>query len=400
MSTNDFPLRRRQLLAGSASALAASGLATFTRGASAQTARPFPPNLEWKDPANFIVHNARELETKRSAFGTSAITPAERLFVRANLPTPDPSIVADRDAWTVSIEGVRNPRTLSIRELKAIGIETTTSVLQCSGNGRGFFPSKPTGAQWTVGASGCVVWSGVPIRYLVDALGGLDAGVQFITGTGGEKLPEGVDPLSVVVERSVPLRALPDALLAWEMNGAPLPLIHGGPLRLIAPGFQGINNVKYIKRLAFSATESKARIQQLGYRMAPLGGKADPSQPSVYEMGLNSWVNGPGADGAPVKAGTVWVHGVAFSGGTPIRKVEVSTNGGRDWLEGNFIGPDLGRFAWRQFALPVKMAPGTYQVTSRATDASGAVQVENRVENLSGYNNTSWRDHIVAVTVA
>jgi sulfite oxidase len=399
MSTNDLSLRRRQLLAGSASALAASGLATFTRGASAQTARPFPPNLEWKDASTMIVHNAREIETRRSAFGTSVITPADRLFVRNNLPPPDVAAVADRDAWSISIEGVRNPRTLTLRDLKAMGVETTTAVLQCSGNGRGFFPSKPSGSPWTVGASGCVVWSGVPVRYLVDALGGIEGGMQFITGTGGEKLPDGVDPLSVMVERSVPMRALPDALLAWEMNGAPLPLVHGGPVRLVFPGFQGINNVKYVKRVAFTATESKARIQQLGYRMAPLGGKADPSQASVYEMGLNSWVNGPSADGGPVKAGTVWVHGVAFSGGTPIRKVEVSTNGGRDWMEANFIGPDLGRFAWRQFTLPVKMSAGTYMVTSRATDTSGAVQVENRIENLSGYNNTSWRDHITQVTV-
>lgn len=405
MNDSDLALTRRHLLAGSASALAASGLSAFAGVASAQASaaspapKAFPPNLDYKDQGSFIIHNARELETRRSAFGTGVITPAERLFMRNNLPTPNVAVVADRDAWEVSIEGVRNPRKIALRELKNMGIETTTAVLQCSGNGRGFFPSKPSGAQWTVGAAGCVVWSGVPVRFVVDALGGVDSGAVFMTGTGGEKLPEGVDPLSVVVERSLPMRAMNDALLAWEMNGAPIPLAHGGPVRLVVPGFQGINNVKYVKRLAFTPVESKARIMALGYRLTPLGGKPDPSQPSIYEMGLNSWVNTPSADGGPVKAGTVWVHGVAFSGGTAIKRVEVSADGGKNWVDAAFIGPDLGRFAWRQFTVPMKMPAGAYLMTSRATDVSGNVQPEGRVENLSGYNNTSWVDHTTKVTV-
>ena len=93
----------------------------------------------------------------------------------------------------VSVEGVRNPRTLTVADLKTIGIETVATVLQCSGNGRGYFPSKPSGTPWAVGAAGCVLWSGVPVRNVVAALGGVAPGWCFLTGTGGEKLPENVD---------------------------------------------------------------------------------------------------------------------------------------------------------------------------------------------------------------
>ena len=404
MTDSNPSFDRRRILAGSA--LVGAGLTGWAGRAGAQAAsaaattspRPLPPYVAWKDANSLIVHSATTIETKRSAFGTSGITPAEQLFIRNNLPPPDASIVADRDAWQVSIEGVRTPRTFTVGELKTIGIESVATVLQCSGNGRGFFPSKPTGTPWTVGASGCVVWSGVPVRYLVEMLGGVLPGMVYLTGTGGEKLPEGIDPMAVMVERSVAARTISDALLAWEMNGAPLPLAHGGPLRLIVPGYNGVNNVKYVKRVAFTAAESMAKIQQTGYRITPLGGTSLPTEPSVQELNVKSWINMPGA-AKPLKAGVVYVTGVAFGGGSPIRRVEVSSDGGKSWIEAAFFGPDLGRFAWRQFALPLRMPAGNFVLVSRATDTAGNVQPEQRLENAHGYSNNSWADHAVAVSV-
>ena len=273
-------------------------------------------------------------------------------------------------------------------------------MLQCSGIGRGFFPTKPSGTPWTVGAAGCVVWSGVPVRNVVAALGGVASGMAYVTGTGGEKLPEGVDPLTVLVERSVPIKAMEDAILAWEMNGEPLSLAHGGPLRLIVPGYQGVNNIKYIKRLAFTEAQSQARIMQHGYRMTPPGAKASPDQPSVWEMTVKSWINGPLPEQGPLKPGMVQVHGVAFGGTRGIKGVEVSVDGGKTWQAAQLIGPDLGRFAWRQFVLPVRLGAGTHVLASRATDTAGNVQPEQREENVGGYNNASWADHAVTVSVA
>lgn len=403
------PGRRRILLGGAIGTLAASlsgfhqttlAQAVASTAPPAPAGKPLPQYVDWKEADALIVHSSNTLETRRSAYGSSVVTPSDRLFVRNNLPPPDASIVADPDAWVVAIEGVKNPRSLTVGELKGMGLETTAMVLQCSGNGRGFFPHKPSGTQWTVGAAGCVIWSGVPVRALADALGGPVEGVVYMTGTGGEPIPEGVDPKSVLVERSVPLKAMEHALLAWELNGEPVPLAHGGPLRLVVPGYSGVNNVKYIKRLAFTPKESGARIMESRYRMVPLGEKGNPDQPSIWELSVKSWITAPGAKDGRVKAGRHLIEGVAFGGTVPVKSVEVSTDGGKTWQAARLVGPDLGRFAWRQFALPVDLKPGSYVLASRATDVDGKIQEEARIENASGYNNASWRDHALAITVA
>ena len=398
--------RRRHLLAGSAVAMTAAGLAAFTRSAMAQAvastvpaAKPLPAYVSWKDANAMIVHTSSTLETKRSAFGTSIITPTDQLYIRNNLPAPDASIIADRDGWAVSVEGVKNPRTLTVKDLKSMGLETMAMVLQCSGNGRGLFPTKPSGTPWQVGAAGCVVWSGVPVRAVVEALGGINERMPYMTGTGGEKLPEGIDPKSVMVERSVPVKAMADALLAWEMNGEPIPLAHGGPLRLIVPGYTGVNNVKYIKRLAFTAEQTDAAIQKTGYRISPPGQKGDPSHPSVWEMGPKSWINSPAPESGPLVAGPVQIKGVAFGGINAVKSVEVSVDGGKTWKQARLVGPDMGRYAWRQFVLPATLEPGSHTIACMVVDVEGNRQPEGRVENAGGYNNNSWRDHALTLSV-
>ena len=401
-------LPRRRMLTGSASALAAVGLASFQSQALAQqaaaaaapAAKPLPAIAAWKKASDVIVHSGTTIETKRSAFGTSVVTPSDQLYLRNNLPSPPESIVADRDAWQVQIDGVKQSKKLSVRELKSMGLDTLTMVLQCSGNGRGFFPTKPSGTPWTVGAAGCVVWSGVPVRDVVQALGGVADGMVYMTGTGGEEIPAGIDAKSVMVERSVPLAAMQDALLAWEMNGEPISLAHGGPLRLIVPGYTGVNSIKYIKQLAFTTKESDAKIMSHGYRISPPGAKGDPSQPSVQEMSVKSWINSPLPEDGQLTAGVAQIHGVAFGGVNAVKGVEVSIDGGKTWKIAKLIGPDMGKYAWRQFVLQADLPKGTHQLASRATDEKGNAQPENRGENQSGYNNNSWLDHSVTVTVA
>lgn len=389
--------RRRQLLLSSASAAAAAGLGVLSPAALAQKSKPLPSYAAWKNADSVIVHSAKTIETRRSAFGTSVIIPDDILYVRNNLPPPDPSAVADPDAWTVAVEGVRNPRTITVSELKRLGIVTIATVLQCSGNGRAFFPHKTSGTQWSVGAAGCVIWSGVPVATVAEAMGGVADGREFMTGTGGEKIPAGIDPKSVMIERSVPLKAMETALLAWELNGDPIPLANGGPLRLVIPGYYGVNNVKYIHRLAFTDKETHAKIQASGYRIRPIGQKGKPGQPSMWEMNVKSWINHPGDT---VRAGMVQINGVAFGGMTGVKFVEVSIDGGNNWNEAQFLGPDLGRYAWRQFVYPVRLKPGSYTLVSRATDDDGNAQPANRTDNHRGYGHNGWRDHGVKVNVS
>jgi sulfite dehydrogenase len=402
--TNPIQISRRQMLGATAGLIAAAGLKPTL--ASAQQAAPaagaaktMPAYVSWKNADDFIIHTPRTIETKRSAIGTSVITPSNRLFIRNNLPEPTVAQIGDVNAWKVSVEGVGKPQTFTVSDLKSMGFEVLATVLQCSGNGRGFFPGKLSGTQWQTGAAGCVMWAGIPVRDLVKALGGVSKGMVYMTGTGGEVLPAGIDPNAVIVERSMPLAAMQDALLAWEMNGEPLSLAHGGPLRLVAPGYSGVNNIKYIKRLAFTTEQTQAAIQQTGYRLSPLGQKGGPSFPAVWTMDAKSWVTSPTPDNGPVNAGMVQITGVAMGGVEDVARVDVSVDGGKNWQKARLTGPDLGKFAWRQFVFATNLKAGTYDVACRVTTLEGKKQDAETTINNGGFLNSGWVSHKVQINV-
>lgn len=388
----DLRLSRRRFLVSTAGAGAAVGLA----GAADAQDGALPDYVAWKDADALIVHSEQTLETRREAQGARPLTPAKDLYIRNNLPAPGEEIVADRDAWEVAFEGVVEPRSMTLGELKGLGVVSVACVLQCSGNGRAFFDHEASGTQWSVGAAGNVVWTGVPLAAVVEAMGGPVPGAAFLTGRGGETIPEGLDPLTVLVERSVPLPALDRALLAYEMNGEPLSLAHGGPLRLVVPGYYGVNNVKYVDRVALTETESEAKIQQTGYRVRPVGVSGDPSQPSMWEMTVKSWITEPLAEAG---SGRVLIQGVAFGGSEALASVGVSTDGGETFEEGELTGPDMGPYAWRPFALSVQLEPGTYLVASRATDVAGVAQPDTFPPNERGYAHNGYLDHAVELRV-
>lgn len=343
----------------------------------------------------FHIHNLSPLalETQRSELHSSMITPVSRLFVRNNLPMPSPSILNHRDDWNISIHTSQHKHDITLAKLKSFGTDTVTSVLQCSGNGRRFFKHNPSGSPWAVGAAGCVHWSGVLLSKVLQYFSLSTEGIKYITATGGEELPAGIDPLSVMVERSIPIeKAMHDVLLAWELNGEPIPLTHGGPLRMVVPGYFGCNQIKYVKKLTLSMQQSKAKIQQKGYRVRPVGIKGNSTQPSMWRMPVKSWINGPGADQKIVHAGLISFHGVAFSGERGIKQVEVSFNEGKHWEIANFYGPDMGVNAWRTFQVSKQLVPGSYRIVSRATDQNGDRQPQFLSSNERGYRYHAWSE--------
>ncbi|GHE19625.1 sulfite oxidase [Halomonas urumqiensis] len=394
-ATLDNPARRL-LLKGSAGVLAAYGLMHLVPTSRADTLETLPDYVSWKRQQDLILHGSETIETRRDAIRSGVITPSRTLFVRNNLPAPDPAITEDPDAWEISIEGVGNPRTLSLGELKRMQVTSVASVLQCSGNGRAFFPHGASGTQWSVGAAGCVVWTGVPLKAVIDELGGSADGARYITATGGETIPEGLEPKDIMVERSIPTEALESALLAWEMNDEPLDRAHGGPLRLVVPGYYGVNNVKYVRQLAMTEEQTDAKIQVSGYRVRDVGVSGSSDQPSMWEMNVKSWVTLP-LD--TTHEGRNLIYGVAFGGTKAIDKVEVSVDGGESWQEAEIIGPDLGPYAWRPFVLATELSSGEHRIVSRATDMDGNSQPRERTDNERGYGHNGWEDHGVSVNV-
>lgn len=365
---SSLPISRRRLLLGSAGAMASVSLLGLSPLARSEEPKTLPDYVRWKNANDVIVHSANTIETERGAIGSGVVTNSDKLYVRNNLPAPNADIVADRNAWKITLEGVNSPQTLTLGELKKMGVETVTTVLQCSGNGRAYFEHGPGGTQWGTGAAGCLVWTGVPLRDVVARLGGVKPDMNYITSTGGETLPAGLDPKTIMVERSVPVRALDQALLAWQMNDEPVPLAHGGPLRMVFPGYFGVNNVKYVDRVAFTEGQSDAKIQASGYRIRPIGEKGAPGQPSMWEMPVKSWVTAPLTTASK---GRNLIYGVAFGGINAVNQVEVSADGGETWKSARFLGPDMGRYAWRPFVVAMDLSAGDHRIVSRATDTEG-----------------------------
>jgi mono/diheme cytochrome c family protein len=168
-------------------------------------------------------------------------------------------------------------------------------------------------------------------------------------------------------------------------------------VRLIVPGYFGVNNVKWVRQLAAMPSESGAKIQQSGYRMRPEGVAGGPEHPSMWRMPVKSWLNGPGADGAPVLAGLNTLYGVAFSGERGVEAVEVSADDGDTWQQAEWVGPDLGPNAWRTFQFAANLPVGEHRFVTRATDAQGEQQPRLAVHNHRGYGHNGWQDHALSV---
>ena len=192
-------LNRRNFLTGTASLAGIAATASvipisIVNANHTEGTKGLPEFISWKDRDALIVHSDKGIETHRSAIGESLITPNRNIYIRNNMPTMSDAQIGNRGDWKVSIEGVKNPKTFTLSQLKKLGHTTMATILQCSGNGRGFFEHKVRGSQWETGAAACVLWTGVPMKVVVDACGGINGSAVYMTSAGVDHKPTGLDP--------------------------------------------------------------------------------------------------------------------------------------------------------------------------------------------------------------
>ena len=329
-------------------------------------------------PGDLVIRNPRPLDAESPLVAlTDYQTAPEHFFVRSHFGPP-----AQLPArWSLRIAGeVAQPVTLSLDEIRAMRGRSRVVTLECAGNGRGLFGLPNTsGIQWERGAVSTAAWTGVPLGTILDRARPTERARHFWMSA----LDQG--PLTTVPRflRSVPrATALDDAFVAYEMNGQPIPLLHGGPLRLIVPGWFGMACTKWLTAITAHSEESDNNFMAKGYRYA--------DQSPVTTMRVKSLISSP-VERERVRGARIVARGQAWSGaGTGgIRTVEVSSDGGASWRAARLVGPDA-RGAWRSWEADVAIASrGPQRLMARATDRQGAVQPMVVAPNPGGYGNNS-----------
>jgi DMSO/TMAO reductase YedYZ molybdopterin-dependent catalytic subunit len=369
---------RRTLLARSgrlaALGLSLSALPPWLRDAAAAGASPFLERNAWPE----------HWETRLPFLGTADRTANDAFFVRSHFPVPEPAAAS----WKLEVTGlVRNPLALDLAALRALPPTARRATLECAGNGRGLFALATTsGTQWGRGAVGTAEWRGPALAALLDRADlRPEARYLWFEARDHATLPQAPPFL-----RSVQIQlARERGLIALQMNGSPLPTLHGGPARFVLPGWYGMAWTKWLTRIRVEATPSDNHFMAKGYRYVAPGG--DPTMsPPVEAMRVKSVIVSPSED-ARVAAGQAVVRGFAWTGGGrgTIRAVDVSGDGGRTWSTAALEGAQAP-FAWQGFRAQVRVRPGADAgVMARATDDSGEVQPLEAQVNASGYGNNS-----------
>jgi len=321
-----------------------------------------------------------------------AITQNDEFFVRYHLPDiPE----VDARTWKLRVGGAaaKATRELDLEELKKLPSAEVVAVCQCAGNRRGLFQPHVAGIEWGNGAMGCARWKGARLEDVLNLVGlGADALEVVFNGADGPIVAGAPDyakslPVAKALEKSV--------LVAYEMNGEPLPHWNGFPARLVVPGWSATYWVKHLTSIDVVAKPYDGFWMKPGYRI-PAGKfpvvSRFPSQESaangpITEMLTNSMITSH-ADGAKVKAGSeVALGGIAWDGGYGIRSVEITADDGKTWITAA-LGEDLGPYALRTFRHAFKaVAKGSHTFRARATNRIGQTQVAELIPNPAGYHH-------------
>ena len=338
--------------------------------------------------AALIVRSRRpiDLETPVSKLDTF-LTPNDAFFVRSHFGAP----MAEFNLWPIEVGGtVSKASQLDEAALRAFPKVKVTAVLQCSGNGRSFFRPNIPGVPWERGAVGNAEWGGVRLADVL-ARAGIGEGSAHVHFLGADGPPSPKTPQFL---RSIPLEKAihPDTILATTMNGAPLPGLHGGPVRLVVPGWAANHWLKWVRSIHVSKNEAPGFFMQTGYRMPKT-----PSPPDVVlkpadlkpvtAINVKSLITWP-LEGATLHAGANEVRGVAWTGEGHVTHVEVAIQTDKRaiiWMPAILEGEPKS-WSWRRWRMEWRGASkGQVVLNARATDSNGETQPERTPWNKSGY---------------
>jgi DMSO/TMAO reductase YedYZ molybdopterin-dependent catalytic subunit len=306
--------------------------------------------------------------------------------------------VVDAATWRLRVGGrVRRALELSLADLRGLPRVECVATMECAGNGRALLEPHVVSQPWLAEAVGTGRWAGTPLRAVLDEAG-LEEDAIEVVFTGLDRGIEGGDEQSF--QRSLPLgEALaPDTLLAYELDGRPLPPQHGFPLRLLVPGWYGMTNVKWLAGIDVVSERFAGYQQARGYRIRL---DEDDAGDPLERMRPRALMVPPGIPEfntrhRTVPAGLVRLEGRAWSGCGPIIRVEVSLDGGATW-EDAAVEPGQGRWAWAGWSFAWEAVTGEHELCCRATDAAGGSQPLLPEWNVGGYANNAVQR--VAVTV-
>jgi DMSO/TMAO reductase YedYZ molybdopterin-dependent catalytic subunit len=387
-------LHRRQLIQGGAAALAGSAAAHPMKALALETATlPFAngerPLVQYPQKRKLLRLTTRppQLETPFSVYDEGVVTPNDAFFVRYHLA--DIPLAVDPDKFTLEVKGkVDKPLKLSLADIKAMPSVELLAVNQCSGNGRGFFEPRVAGGQAGNGLMGNARWKGVVLKTVLD-LAGVQPGAKQATFDGLDEpaldaTPDFIKALDIDHARDG------EVMLAYEMNGADLPMLNGYPLRLVVPGHYGTYWVKHLNEITVIDTMFDGFWMKSAYRVPANacaciepGAKVAATVP-IGRFNVRSFITNLG-DGAKVKAGApTLIRGVAFDGGYGVSDVLLSPDDGATWASAR-LGADFGKYSFREFEASVSLPAGDHVLKTRAINRIGQSQPDVALWNPAGY---------------
>ncbi|MGW7055841.1 sulfite oxidase, partial [Streptomyces sp. NPDC054888] len=338
-------------------------------------------------PAGVFTVRGTNAETDVAAFaGTGVLTPVDRFFVRNHTSTPR---LGEAD-WRLTVwgGGLRGgPVEFTYGQLRSLPSVTRTAVLECAGNGRSYYATQQgqpvTGTPWALGAIGAARWRGVRLADVLRRAGISDRAVDVMPrGLDDEFVADGVGlgrprrPMPVA-------KAMDDVILAYEMNGEPLPYDHGFPVRVVAPSWVGIASVKWLGDIEVSDTPLESPWSTRYYRLFGDAYPPEGSAPLTRQTVKSMFELTPGAVLAPGR--THRLTGRSWSAAAAVRTVEVSTDGGAHWRRAE-LRDTPRRDGWVRWSVPWRpRREGPAELLARATDARGNTQPATSVHNTQGY---------------